>query len=145
MKRYSKKDSAHKVAPQLERRNEETNAEIQTVGQLVRSVERAERRAAISEEIAHETLAKTDAAIAEQTAERPKMPSVIPSKAERISYAIVDLANRLERHCILEGESQIRKGVKWHILPDPAEAVCPRHKIYLLYKHSAIFCFGDYL
>ena len=145
VKRYSKKDSAHKVAPQLEQRNEETNAEIQTVGQLVRSVERAERRAAISEEIAHETLAKTDAVIAEQTAERPKMPSVIPSKAERISYAIVDLANRLERHCILEGESQIRKGVKWHILPDPAEAVCPRHKIYLLYKHSAIFCFGDYL
>ena len=66
VKRYSKKDSAHKVAPQLERRNEETNAEIQTVGQLVRSVERAERRAAISEEIAHETLAKTDAAIAER-------------------------------------------------------------------------------
>lgn len=78
VKRYSKKDSAHKAAPQLERRNEETNAEIQTVGQLVRSVERAERRAAISEEIAHETLAKTDAVIAEQTAERPKIPSVIP-------------------------------------------------------------------
>ena len=78
VKRYSKKDSAHKVAPQLERRNEETNAEIQTVGQLVRSVERAERRAAISEEIAHETLSKTDAVIAEQTAERPKIPSVIP-------------------------------------------------------------------